>query len=66
MTTIGVLGATGVYGRMLVPRLVTAGYEVLRPGAAARGGRLRGGLRRGRAARRHLRLRIAASSSPRL
>jgi nucleoside-diphosphate-sugar epimerase len=28
MTTIAVLGATGVYGRMLVPRLVAAGYEV--------------------------------------
>jgi nucleoside-diphosphate-sugar epimerase len=39
MSTIGVLGATGVYGRMLVPRLVTAGYEVRalvrQPAAAA-------------------------------
>jgi len=39
MTTIAVLGATGVYGRALVPRLVAAGYEVRalvrRPEAAA-------------------------------
>jgi nucleoside-diphosphate-sugar epimerase len=28
MTTIGVLGATGVYGRTLVPRLITAGFDV--------------------------------------
>lgn len=28
MTTVGVLGATGVYGRLLLPRLVAAGCEV--------------------------------------
>ena len=63
---IAVLGATGVYGRHLVPRLVAAGYRVRalvrRPEAAAAGGgvRCRGG--RGR----HLRRSIVARRARRL
>ena len=63
---VAVLGATGVYGRHLVPRLVAAGYRRARAGAKTRSGGARRGLRRRGGCGGSLRRGVAARGARRL